>query len=256
MAAAVSRNSSLAADVLLGFCGGMSGLPITAAALAKRLLARPRRPLLVGITGSVAVGKSWLADALMAQLTPSVVQLSTDGFLLPNAVLEARGLVLRKGFPESYDADAMLAALTALRSGPAAVPVHSHVSYDIDPALMRMVEPADIVLVEGLGLSGFPDGRNARSALDCLIYIDADPADIEAWYAARFLGLWRSGAADPTSFYHRFAQLPEADVVTLARGTWARINLPNLENHIGQARDSADILLHKQADHRLLLVKA
>ena len=233
----------------------MAQTPIDAAGLADRLRANGRNPLIVGITGSVAVGKTWLADALAVQLPPSVAQLSTDGFLFPNAVLEARGLVLRKGFPESYDADGMLATLAALRIGAAAVPVHSHATYDIDPALTRHVGPANIILVEGLGLSGFPDGRTARDSLDLLIYLDADPADIESWYVARFLALWRAGASDSTSFYNRFASLREADVVTLARGTWANINLPNLQQHISRGRDIADIVLHKDADHRLLLVK-
>jgi type I pantothenate kinase len=231
---------------------------IDAAALAERLVGMPPRPLLVGLTGSVAVGKTWLAEAIARALPASsrVAIVSTDGFLLPNAALEARGLVLRKGFPESYDADAMLGTLAALRTGGAAVPVHSHVTYDIDPALTRRVGPADIVIVEGLGLSGFPDGRSARAALDLLIYLDADPADIESWYVRRFLGLWRAGADDPTSFYHRFAQLAEADVETLARSTWERINLPNLTGHISKARETADIVLHKTADHRLVLSKA
>jgi type I pantothenate kinase len=231
---------------------------IDAPALADRLLALPPRPLLVGLTGSVAVGKTWLADAI-ANALPADTRttiVSTDGFLLPNSALEARGLVLRKGFPESYDADAMIGTLAALRTGAAEVPVHSHVTYDIDPALTRSVGPADIVIVEGLGLSGFPDGRNARAALDLLIYLDADPADIESWYVRRFLGLWRAGADDPTSFYHRFAQLDETDVESLARSTWDRINLPNLTGHISKARETADIVLHKAADHRLVLIKA
>ena len=230
--------------------------PVEPGDIAALLRADPRRPLIIGITGSVAVGKTWLADALAAHLAPSVAGLSTDGFLFPNAVLEARGLVLKKGFPESYDADLMLATLAALRTGAAAVPVHSHVSYDIDPALTRQVGPAEIILVEGLGLSGFPDGRSARDGLDLLIYLDADPADIEAWYVARFLGLWRAGADDPTSFYHRFAQLAEADVDMLARSTWDRINLPNLTGHIVHARETADIRLRKDAEHRLLLIKS
>mgnify|MGYP002655320880 CR=1 FL=1 len=230
---------------------------VDASAIADRLLALPPRPLLVGLTGSVAVGKTWLADAISTALSASshVAIVSTDGFLMPNAALEAQGLLLRKGFPESYDADAMLRTLAALRTGAAAVPVHSHVTYDIDPALTRCVGPADIVIVEGLGLSGFPDGRSARAALDLLIYLDADPADIESWYVRRFLGLWRAGADDPTSFYHRFSQLAEADVESLARSTWERINLPNLTGHISKARETADIVLHKAADHRLVLVK-
>lgn len=236
----------------------MAGTPIDAAAPTRHVLANANRPLLVGLTGSVAVGKTWLANAI-AEALPAAVRVatvSTDGFLHPNSVLESRGLVLRKGFPESYDVDAMLAALAALRHGAAAVPVHSHVTYDIDPALTRQVGPADIIIIEGLGLSGFPDGRSARSGLDLLIYLDADPADIETWYVARFLGLWRAGANDPTSFYHRFAQLAEVEVEMLARSTWDRINLPNLTGHIIHARETADILLHKTADHRLLLIKA
>ena len=232
----------------------MPDTPIDAAGLAALLKQRGAR--LVGITGSVAVGKTWLANALAAALAPAAATISTDGFLFPNAVLEARGQVLRKGFPESYDADAMLATLAALRSGAAAVPVHSHVTYDIDPRLTRSVGPADMIIAEGLGLSGFPDGRNARAALDVLIYLDADIADIEAWFTRRFLGLWRAGADDPASFYHRFASLPEAQVEALAHATWANINLPNLTGHIARARETADILLRKDAGHRLLLVHA
>ena len=239
----------------------MTRTPIDAAGIAAAITshwhAQGGQPLLVGVTGSVAVGKTWLAEAVAAALMPPirVATVSTDGFLYPNAVLEARGLVLKKGFPESYDGDAMLAALAALRHGAAVVPVHSHISYDIDPALRRQVGPADIIIIEGLGLSGFPDGRSARAGLDLLIYLDADPADIQAWYVARFIGLWRAGADDPTSFYHRFAQLAAADVEMLARSTWDRINLPNLTGHIVHARDCADIRLHKDSAHRLLLDK-
>ena len=220
--------------------------------IAGRLRGHRPRPLLVGITGSVAVGKTHFATALSAALAPDVATFSTDGFLFPNTILQQRGLLLRKGFPESYDADALLTTLAALRTGAATVPVHSHASYDIDPALARRVGSAAFVVVEGLGLSGFADGRSAQTALDVLIYIDADPADIEAWYVARFLGLWRAGVDDPGSFYHRFAALPEAGVLALARHTWATINRPNLDNHIARARADADIVLHKTADHRLL----
>ena len=233
----------------------MPGTPIDPAGLAARLHARPGRPLLVGLTGSVAVGKTRLAGALAAALPPTVVHVATDGFLYPNAVLEARGLVLKKGFPQSYDADAMLTALAALRAGAATIPVHSHITYDIDPASRRTIGAADIVLVEGLGLSGFPDGRSARSGLDLLIYLDADPADIETWFTDRFLGLWRLGGDDPASFYHRFASLREDQARALAHATWTNINLPNLTGHISKARETADIVLHKAADHRLVLVR-
>jgi type I pantothenate kinase len=232
-----------------------AGIPTDAVAIAAMLAARPERPLLVGLTGSVAVGKTALAAALASALAPAVTvaQVATDGFLHPNAILETRGLVLKKGFPESFDADALFSALASLRTGPTTVPVHSHASYDIDPALARRVDPAEIILVEGLGLSGFPDGRSARSALDVLIYLDADPADVARWYVARFIALWRAGADDPGSFYHRFAALPEAQVVALAEATWTNINLPNLVGHIAAARATADIRLHKTAEHHLLL---
>ena len=233
----------------------MSGTPIDPAGLAALLHARPGRPLLVGLTGSVAVGKTWLAGALAAALPPTVAHIATDGFLHPNTVLEARGLTLKKGFPESYDADAIFAALAALRTGAAVIPVHSHITYDIDPALSRSVGPAAIILVEGLGLSGFPDGRNARAGLDLLIYLDADPADIETWFTDRFLGLWRLGADDPASFYHRFASLREDQARALAHATWTNINLPNLTGHISKARETADIVLRKAADHRLVRVR-
>ncbi|KAB7644422.1 type I pantothenate kinase [Polymorphobacter fuscus] len=231
----------------------MPPIPIDTAGLSALLLRRAGHPPVIGITGSVAAGKSTLAGDLAVAMAGSrrVAAISTDGFLFPNAVLEARGLLLRKGFPESYDEGAMAHALAALRTGVAEIPVHSHVSYDIDPALTRRVGPADLVLIEGLGLSG----AGIRPALDTLVYLDADVADIERWYVARFLRLWRAGASDPASFYHRFAALPEAQAEALARHTWATINLPNLTDHIAAARDTADILLRKDADHRLLLVR-
>jgi type I pantothenate kinase len=231
--------------------------PIDTAGIAARLAARmrPGAVLLVGITGAVAVGKSTLAAGLAAALAPDhrIDQFATDGFLRTNADLDAHGLTLRKGFPESYDSAALAATLAALRQGPADVPGYSHRSYDIDPALTRRVGPADIILVEGLGLAPNGDDQPARQ-LDVLIYLDANTADIERWFSDRFMALWHAAADDPASFYARFRGLSAADAALFAKSVWANINLPNLEEHIIHARAAADIVLHKAADHSLRLV--
>ena len=230
---------------------------IAASYLAALLAARatPGETLLVGVTGSVAVGKSTLVAALKEALPPRTETVSTDGFLLPNAVLKARDLLLRKGFPESYDADALIAALTAARAGPVTVPGYSHATYDVDPALARTIDRQDILILEGLGFSPLPDGRRVGDGLDTLIYIDADEADLEAWYVARFLGFWRAAADDPASFYAQFRTMSEPEADAFARRVWAGINLPNLREHIVRARDTADIVVRKGPDHGLTLVR-
>jgi type I pantothenate kinase len=229
--------------------------PITPAALAQRIAAR-RRPdetLVAGITGSVAVGKTTLAQAIVAALPGRVEIVSTDGFLWPNAVLEAQGLAMRKGFPESYDTAAMAAALAGLKRGPVVVPAYSHVTYDVDPAAARTIATADIVLVEGLGLA--PDATGARPPLDLLIYIDADEADVVAWFVARFMALWVAAADDAHSFYARFRHMSEPQARDFAMGVWAAINRPNWHDHIARALPVADVVVKKAADHRLLLVR-
>lgn len=219
--------------------------------------ARPGRVLVVGVTGSVAAGKTTLSHALAEAMADShrVATVSTDGFLLPNAVLTERGLTMRKGFPETFDADAMLAMMRQARLGPFSVPIYSHVIYDVDPALSLTVEPPDILLVEGLGFSPMADGRNPSEGLDLLIYIDAEEADIEAWFVDRFLGLWRAAETDPASFYAQFRSMDEAGTAQFASAVWSRINLPNLRDHIVQARETADVVLMKDASHRLRLVR-
>ncbi|WP_017669297.1 type I pantothenate kinase [Sandarakinorhabdus sp. AAP62] len=227
--------------------------PTTPAALAARIAARhrPGETLIVGITGSVAVGKTTLArqiaEALPANVKVEIV--STDGFLKPNAVLEAEGLSMRKGFPESYDAPAMAAALAGLKHGAVTVPSYSHTSYDVDPAAARTISGADIVLVEGLGLA--PDAAGQRPPLDLLIYIDAAEDDIIAWFLARFMGLWAAAANDPNSFYARFRHLNEAEARQFALSVWNGINRPNWLEHIARARDVADIVVVKALDHSL-----
>ncbi|MFZ4382209.1 MAG: type I pantothenate kinase [Sandarakinorhabdus sp.] len=232
---------------------------ITPADLALRIAAR-RRPgetLVVGITGSVAVGKTTLARQIAEALGAGVEIVSTDGFLKPNAVLEAQGLMLRKGFPESYDAPALAAAIAGLRnlqaSGPVTVPAYSHTSYDIDPAAARTIAAADIVLVEGLGLAPGADGR--RPPVDLLIYIDAAEADIVAWFLARFMALWEAAADDPTSFYARFRHMSVDEARAFALNVWAGINRPNWLDHIARALPVADLVVKKRADHTLVLVR-
>jgi type I pantothenate kinase len=210
-----------------------------------------RRPYVIAITGSVAVGKSVLAAQLAAAVAawpehPSVEIVCTDGFLIDNALLESRGLTQRKGFPESYDLEALRAALAAIRTGPARFPGYSHVTYDIDPALARTLAPPDALVVEGLGLN-----VDLGQAIDTLIYLDADEAHLEAWFTERFIGLWAAAEHDPASFYARFRNLDEAGARAFAKLVWEAINLPNLRDHITGARDLADIVVRKGAGHAI-----
>lgn len=208
-----------------------------------------RAPFIVGITGAVAVGKSTLAASLHELIrawpeAPSVEVVCTDGFLLDNATLAARGLTLQKGFPQSYDGEALRRSLAGLRAGPARFPGYSHVTYDIDPALARCIAPPDVLIVEGLGLQ-----EPTRVGLDALLYLDADEDLLEAWFTERFIQLWRAAEADPTSFYARFLHMSQEEVRVLAVDVWQRINLPNLREHIIRARDQADWVVRKGPGH-------
>ena len=223
---------------------------MSVAELARRIADRasPGEVLVVGVTGSVAAGKTTLCAALKGALEPArrVEVVSTDGFLFPNAVLAERGVLMRKGYPETYDAEGLAGALEGVRRGPVIVPGYSHVIYDIDPALAREVAPPDILIVEGLGLTPRPAG------LDLLVYLDAEEADLEDWFAARFLDFWRAAESDPASFYARFRSMSEAETEAFARErVWTQMNLPNLREHIILARDEADIVVRKAADHSL-----
>jgi type I pantothenate kinase len=222
-------------------------------------LLRARRPaaqpFIIGVTGAVAAGKSTFAGELAEAISawpdhPSVEIVATDGFLFANATLETRGLTMRKGFPETYDAGALAAALAAIRAGPADFPGYSHVLYDIDPALTRRLDPSGVLIVEGLGLQDDP----RAAGLDVLIYLDADEAHLEAWFTDRFIDLWRAAEDDPTSFYARFRQMTEDETRAFAGMVWTTINLPNLKDHIVRARDVADIVVRKGAGHRIVEV--
>ena len=206
----------------------------------------------VGITGSVAAGKSTLSAALKAALTPSrrVEVVSTDSFLFPNAVLIERGVLMRKGRPETYDAEGLRLAVARLRSGAARIPGYSHTSYDIEPSLTREIPAPDILLLEGLGLFPRPNG------LDLLIYIDADESDLEDWFATRFMEFWRAAEHNPASFYVRFRGMSAPEAEAFARSVvWGQMNLPNLREDIVLAREVADIVVRKGADHRLTLAR-
>jgi len=233
-------------------------MPDALGSLAALLKARvsPGEVLIVGITGSVAAGKSTLCEALKARLEPahSVEVIATDGFLFPNAVLAERDLSLRKGFPESYDTQAMIAAIGAARVGPTAFPGYSHVIYDVDP-VTRIVDKPDILMLDGLGLAPQPGRLGVSDDLDLLIYLDASEEDLETWFVQRFLTFWRAAADNPASFYAQFLAMSEPQVIDFARMVWNGINLPNLRDHISRARAVADIVIRKSADHSLTLVR-
>lgn len=205
-----------------------------------------RDVLLVGIAGGVAVGKSTLArslaDGLAAAGTPVQI-VATDGFLKPNAQLEAAGLGMKKGFPETYDRDAFHAFLSELAAGrAAATPVYSHVTYDVVPGERRTVDSAGVVIVEGINVLQTPE---ARSRLGLSLYVDAEPAHAKAWYLARLHGII---AADPESF---FAKLDPVQRDAMFEAAWTHLNLVNLHEHIAPTMAHADVVVRKGADHAL-----
>ncbi|MCU1569630.1 MAG: type pantothenate kinase [Naasia sp.] len=216
-------------------------------------------PFVIGIAGSVAVGKSTVARLLRELLsrwqgTPRVELVTTDGFLLPNAELERRGLMERKGFPESYDRRALLRFLSRVKSGVGEVraPFYSHLSYDIVPTAEIVVRNPDVLIVEGLNVLQPPvlGSRLAVSDLfDFGIYVDARTADISRWYEERFLRLQRGAFADPKSYFHRFASLSEDEARARAQSLWTGINEPNLVQNILPTRSRASLVLRKSGDH-------
>jgi type I pantothenate kinase len=227
-------------------------------------------PFIVGIAGGVAVGKSTTARVLQALLRHNgqgrrVDLLTTDGFLFDNTTLEARGLMTRKGFPESYDQRRLVHALRDLRAGVAEVstPVYSHVAYDIVPDQVQVLRRPDIVLVEGLNVlqvntrGAPPDQAVVSDFFDFSIYVDGPEEEVARWYTERLLALRATVLQEPGSFFHRFADLSDDEVIAIARQVWADINLVNLRENILPTRGRADLVLEKGPDHRVsrLLLK-
>ena len=223
----------------------------------------PKVPYVIGVAGSVAVGKSTFARILQELLKrwpdhPKVDLITTDGFLHPNAVLEERGIMNRKGFPESYDTRSLLRFLRELKSGRPSVsaPVYSHVVYDIIDGETVEVRQPDILILEGLNvLQVAAPGSEATEFVsdyfDFSIYIDAEESDIEQWYVERFLRLRESVFQDPNSFFRHYADLTHDQAVETARFIWTAINGLNLVENIEPTRDRASLILRKGADHRV-----
>jgi type I pantothenate kinase len=213
-----------------------------------------RRPHIVGVGGSVAVGKSTFAAALHDAIAawperPRVVNVATDGFLFPNAVLAERNISLRKGFPESYDVPALRAALAAVKRGErVTLPRYSHVTYDVDTANPLIVERPDILILDGLHLAQV-ETPDAPRLIDTLIYLDAPEEVIAGWFAARLLPLMLAGRDDPNSFYYTFRDMDDDARRGFATRVWQGINLPNLRDHIVKDRAAADLIVRKNADH-------
>ncbi len=221
-----------------------------------------KTPFIIGIAGSVAVGKSTVARLLKELMsrwegTPSVELVTTDGFLYPNAELERRGILDRKGFPESYDRKRLLKFVSDVKSGVESVtaPVYSHLSYDIVDGEFEEVRTPDVLILEGLNVLQ-PPAIGQELALsdffDFTIYIDANPKTIERWYLSRFLQLWTSAFTNPRSYFHQLTKELNLDQATeRAKGFWQDINLPNLRENIEPTRSRAKLVMQKGDEHRV-----
>jgi type I pantothenate kinase len=221
-------------------------------------------PYIIGVAGSVAVGKSTTARILRALLsrwpnTPKVELVTTDGFLLPNAVLEREGLMEKKGFPESYDNKTLLRFLSDVKAGRRHVcaPVYSHLVYDVVEGETTCVDRPDILIVEGVNVLAARPSRQPREIpfvsdfFDFSVYLEASEELLERWYVERFLRLRETAFKDPRSYFRQYADLSDEETVRVAKDIWTRINLENLRQNIATTRPRASLILTKGADHKI-----
>ncbi|KRE57442.1 type I pantothenate kinase [Paenibacillus sp. Soil750] len=230
-------------------------------------------PYIIGIAGSVAVGKSTTARVLQALLShwpnhPKVDLVTTDGFLYPNRILEERGLMKRKGFPESYNTRKLISFLADIKSGlfEVSCPMYSHLVYDILPNQLQVIQQPDILIIEGINVlqgssKSSPGKRKVTSEVyvsdffDFSIYVDAKEAEIEDWYIERFKMLRNTSFSDPNSYFHRYSDLSDTEAVETANNIWREINLLNLRENIQPTRGRANLILTKSTGHAVNKIK-